>query len=301
VGVLVDAARAEFEAVHGVIPGSELAILGLGRMGGGVLTHASDLDLVFLFSGDFSGESDGGRPIGSTLYYNRLSQRAIAALSVPTAEGALYEIDTRLRPSGEQGPPAASFDSFERYQCESAWTWEHMALARARAIYGKPEAREEIEGIVRRALTAPRDAEKLRVDVLEMRATMADHKPGKGPLDIKLLRGGLVDLEFIVHFLQLREGKGLDPDLGKAVRVLVAEGLVPQALIETHDTLTRFLIAARLLAPDGSEPPPSAAEALARACGYRDWDDTTGQLAAARSEVAKAWQATFGETLEIET
>jgi glutamate-ammonia-ligase adenylyltransferase len=120
-------------------------------------------------------------------------------------------------------------------------------------------------------------------------------------LDIKLLRGGLVDLEFIVHFLQLREGKGLDPDLGKAVRVLVAEGLVPQALIETHDTLTRFLIAARLLAPDGSEPPPSAAEALARACGYRDWDDTTGQLAAARSEVAKAWQATFGETLEIET
>ena len=301
VQVLGDAARAEFEAVHGKVPGSALAILGLGRMGGGVLTHASDLDLVFLFSGEFSGESDGARPIGATLYFNRLSQRVIAALSVPTAEGALYEIDTRLRPSGEQGPPAASFDSFARYQGEQAWTWEHMALARARAIYGASDDRQRIEAIVRDALRADREIGSLREAVLDMRATMARHKPGKGPLDVKLARGGLVDLEFLVHFLQLRDGAALHPDMSRALEVLVCDGVLPESLPAAHETLSRFLIAARLLAPDGSEPPPSAAQALAKACGYGDWNETKAALAAAREDVARAWQATFGEELEIET
>jgi hypothetical protein len=99
---------AEFEATHGRIPGGELVVLGLGRLGGGRLTHASDLDIVYLFTGDFGAESDGRRPLGATLYFNRLAQRISAALSVPTAEGALYEVDTRLRPQGTQGrwPPA---------------------------------------------------------------------------------------------------------------------------------------------------------------------------------------------------
>src|SRR5690606_30298578 len=156
----------------GRIPGSELVILGLGRMGGGALTHASDLDLIYLFSGEHGAESDGARPLGATLYYNRLGQRVSAALSVPTAEGALYEVDTRLRPSGEQGPLAVSFDSFARYQKEQAWTWEHMALTRARTLHGSPPARAELETIIGEVLRAPRDAEKLHADVREMRETM---------------------------------------------------------------------------------------------------------------------------------
>src|SRR4029077_10266345 len=142
-------------------PDSELVILGLGRMGGGALTHASDLDLVYLFTGDFADESDGGRPLGGQCYYNRLGQRVTGALSVPTAEGALYEVDTRLRPSGDQGPLAVSFDSFARYQQEQAWTWEHMALCRARPLYGSAPAREELCGIIDEVLTTPRDAGKL--------------------------------------------------------------------------------------------------------------------------------------------
>jgi [glutamine synthetase] adenylyltransferase / [glutamine synthetase]-adenylyl-L-tyrosine phosphorylase len=297
--VLADAARAEFERSHGRIAGSELAILGLGRMGGGALTHASDLDLVYLFTGDFHAESDGRRALGATPYYNRLCQRVTGALSVPTAEGALYEVDTRLRPSGDQGPLAVSFDSFERYQKEQAWTWEHMALCRARPLYGSAETQDALCGIIRGVLTAPRDAAKLRAEVLEMRATMAQHKPGKGPLDVKLSRGGLVDVEFIVHYLQLREGKGLHPRLGEAIPALVAEALLPEAMIGAHAALGRLLVAARLLAPDAQVPPPAAQGVLAKACGCGDWDDVMANLAEARGQVAAVWRALFDEELEI--
>jgi glutamate-ammonia-ligase adenylyltransferase len=297
--VLTDAALADFRRTHGQVPGSEFVILALGRYGGGVLTHASDLDVVFLFTGDFAAESDGKRPIGATLYYNRLCQRVIAALSAPTAEGALFEVDTRLRPSGTQGPPAASLDSFERYQREQAWTWEHMALVRARPVYGSNMARQALSATIRAILQAPRDPATLRTAVLEMRATMAAHKPPAGPLDIKLARGGLVDLEFAVHFLQLREGIGLDPDLGVAVRVLAEAGLVPPELAEAQLTLTRFLVAARMLAPDSQVPPTAAREALARACACGDWDAVTAGLAAARAVVGATWRRTFGEELEI--
>ncbi|WP_226631803.1 bifunctional [glutamine synthetase] adenylyltransferase/[glutamine synthetase]-adenylyl-L-tyrosine phosphorylase [Novosphingobium profundi] len=299
--VLTRAASEEFAQRHGTIAGSEMVVLGLGRFGGGILTHASDLDLIYLFTGDFQAESDGERPLGATLYYNRLSKRAIAALSVPTAEGALYEVDTRLRPSGEQGPPAASLESFRQYQGEDAWTWEHMALCRARVLIGSPEARLAVEHEIARVLTRPRDPETLRGEVLEMRTRMAGHKPAKGPLDVKLARGGLVDLEFLVHHAQLASGRGLVPDLGEAIAALATHGLLPQDLGPAHDTLTRFLVAARLLAPDSQLPLPAARLALVRACGYGDWSELETALAGARNCVAQAWRDAFGEELEIET
>jgi Glutamine synthetase adenylyltransferase len=296
--VLTRATEDEFQASHGKVPASELLMLGLGRMGGGVLTHASDLDLVFLFTGEYQAESDGRRPLGATHFYTRLSQRVISALSVQTAQGALFEVDTRLRPSGAQGPPAASLDSFERYQTEQAWTWEHMALCRARTLYGSDEARGAVARVIRAVLTAPRELEKLRADVLEMRQTMASHKPPKGPLDVKLWRGGLVDLEFIVHFVQLREGQGLAPDLANAIRELADGSQISADLLHAHDVLTRFLVAARLLAPDSQIPCDAARMALVRTCGYGDWDELEAGLAGARAQVAAAWQQAFGETLE---
>jgi glutamate-ammonia-ligase adenylyltransferase len=299
--VLTDAALADFRRAHGDVPGSEFLILALGRFGGGVLTHASDLDLVFLFSGDFAAESDGKRPIGASLYYNRLCQRVTAALTAPTAQGALFEVDTRLRPSGAQGPPAASLDSFARYQREQAWTWEHMALARARPIYGSPDAQRALRETIDTVLLAPRDTGKLRADVLEMRGKMAAHKPPRGPLDIKLARGGLVDCEFVVHYLQLREGSGLDPDLGLAIDALVQAGLIEPGLAAAQATLTRFLIAARMLAPDAQVPLPAAREALAHSCACGDWDEVIATLIHARTVVAAAWTRAFDEELEITT
>jgi glutamate-ammonia-ligase adenylyltransferase len=298
--VLAGAATAEFEKLHGQIAGGELLVMGYGRLGGGVLTHASDLDLVFLFTGAHSAESDGPRPLGATLYFNRLAQRVIAALSVPTAEGALYEVDTRLRPSGAQGPIAVSLDAFDRYQRESAWTWEHMALARARVLYGPPAGRAELGAIIRSVLELPRDPARLLADVLEMRATMAEHKPAKGLLDVKLARGGLVDVEFITHFLQLRDHVALVPEIPAALAGLVGAGKLDPGIVGAHRALARFLVAARLLLPDGEEPPASAQAVLASACECADWTCVTDTLANAREAVAAAWTATFNEVLEIE-
>ena len=302
--VLGAAAVSEFATNHGVVPDSRLVVLGLGRLGGAALTHASDLDLVFLFSGDHMRESDGRRPLGGTLYYNRLAQRVIAALSVPTAAGALYDVDTRLRPSGAQGPIAVSLDSFERYQREDAWTWEHMALCRARPLFGTTEDRAELRAIIDRMLHAPRDAAKLREDVLHMRSEMAKHKPPKGPLDVKLARGGLVDLEFIVHYLQLREHMGLDPDLGRAIGALSAAGLLPPDLRAAYDLLVRLLIVVRLVAPDGMFPPEASRCIVANACcpesGGGDWNALLDAVRKARQRIAAAWKQVFGEELEIE-
>jgi glutamate-ammonia-ligase adenylyltransferase len=301
-----DATVAEFAAKHGRIVGSELLILGLGRLGGGALTHASDLDIVYLFTGDFAAQSDGLRPLGGTIYYNRLASRVSAALSVPTAQGALYEVDTRLRPQGNQGPLAVSCEAFGKYQREAAWTWEHMALARARVLYGSPGARAELEAVLGDVLLARRDKEALREAVLGMRTEMAKHKPPGGPVDAKLARGGLVDIEFLVHYLQLKgeaaDGtplartalRALDPDLATALEGLIAAGLIPANLAAPHALMSRMLVAGRLLAPDGREPPPSGARALARACGYESYAALLEAFAAARHEVAQAWKQILG-------
>ena len=295
-----EAAVAEFARRHGCIADSELMVLGLGRFGGGALTHASDLDIIYVFTGDSSAESDGEKPLGGTLYYNRLAQRVGAALSVPTAHGALYEIDTRLRPQGAQGPLAATLESFAKYQREAAWTWEHMALTRARVLVASETAGAQLAQIVDDVLRQDRDPKKLRADVLDMRAEMARHKPPKGPLDVKLMRGGLVDLEFLIHFLQLRERTGFDTDLGLAVRALASAGLLPSALVDAHDFLTRMLVAGRLLAPDLQMPSPVAAQSLARACKADNADALLQMLVTARQAVAQGWSAIFGEALEIE-
>jgi glutamate-ammonia-ligase adenylyltransferase len=166
-------------------------------------------------------------------------------------------------------------------------------------LHGSPAARAELEAIVAGVLTQPRDPAKLRADVTEMRATMARHKPAKGPLDVKLARGGLVDVEFLVHYLQLRDGQGLFPRLGMAVPALVEAGSLPETMIAAHGTLGRLLVATRLLAPDAQLPPPAAQGVLAKACGYGDWNDVMAQLAEARRTVAAVWHALFGETLEV--
>jgi glutamate-ammonia-ligase adenylyltransferase len=297
--VLGRAAIDEFTLNHGVVAACDLAILGLGRLGGAALTHASDLDLVFLFSGDHAAESDGRRPLGATLYYNRLAQRVIAALSVPTAAGALFEVDTRLRPSGAQGPISVSLESFERYQCEDAWTWEHMALCRARPLFGTAADRAALSAIIARVQDRRRDVAKLRSEVLEMRATMAEHKPPKGPLDVKLARGGLVDLEFIVHFLQLRDHVAHTPHLGQAVQLLEEQDLLPVGARAAHDLMTRLLVVVRLVAPDGMYPPEASRGIVARSCGLESWDALLDALHQARLCVALAWSQVFDIELEI--
>jgi glutamate-ammonia-ligase adenylyltransferase len=292
---LATATVAEFEAAHGRIADGELLILALGRFGGGALSHASDLDIVYLFTGDHLAESDGPKPLGATHYFNRLAQRVSAALSVPTAAGPLYEVDTRLRPSGGQGLLAISLDSFARYQRESAWTWEHMALARARPVFGSPSARAALDAIIAETLERERDAPQLIADAVKMRGDIARHKPPAGPLDVKLMDGGLVDLEFVVHVTQLRYRTGFSPRLDAAIAALVAAGLLPAAIGPAHDLLTRVLLAMRLMSPTATEPGPAARQAIARACGVADWAALLAVLDEARQSVGEAWRRIAAE------
>jgi len=289
---LADAARAEFEAAHGRVPGGELMILGLGRLGGMALTHASDLDLIFLFDAPDEAVSDGKRALGATDYFNRLAKRVVAALSVATAAGPLYDVDTRLRPQGEKGMLAVRLDAFETYQRGEAWTWEHMALLRARPLYGTEGGRAKLAAIIARVLGMARDPAKVRADAAKMRADMASHKPPAGPLDIKLGAGGLVDLEFAVHTLQLVHRIGFDPRLEVAIGALAEAGLIDAQADPDLRLLSRILVTSRLVAPDGGAPEEESRALVAEVCGHADWASLLEAHDAARQRIADLWAKT---------
>ena len=287
---LGDAAVREFGQVHGRFPGGELVVLGLGRLGGCALTHASDLDLIYLHSG-VQGTSDGKKPLGPNDYFNRLASRVTAALSVPTAAGPLYEVDTRLRPEGATGMLIVSLEAFEQYQRNQAWTWEHMALCRARPVFGSPEVRARAAAIISGVLRMPRDREVVIRDAIKMRAEMERHKPPQSKLDVKLGPGGLVDLEFAVHVLQLTEHIGLDPRLDIALEELVSHSLVDETIIEAQRLLTRMLVMMRLVAPGNIKPTAETWQLVAETCGAASWDALLAEHDAARQSVSDLWTA----------
>ena len=295
ISVLASATVAEFEKVHGKVPGSELLILGLGRLGGEALTHASDLDLVYLFSGTHEAESDGPRPLRATDYFNRLAPRVTAALSVPTPAGPLYEVDTRLRPSGRDGMLAVSLEGFEKYQSEQAWTWEHMALLRARPLFGSQDGRARLQAVIDATLRRPRDRARTIADAVRMRREIAQHKPPSGPFDIKKGEGGLIDLEFAVQTLQLTTGIGLHPHLEEALADLAAAGLVGEDIDPALRLLTRMLVMFRLVAPRAEEPPEATRPLVAEACGLPDWDSLLAAQAEARQRIAGLWARVAAE------
>lgn len=196
----LNAVTAEFAQRHGRIAGGRVALLGMGKLGSRELTAGSDVDLILLYDHDADAEeSDGEKPLAPSHYYTRMTQRLIAAVSAPTAEGVLYELDLRLRPSGNKGPVATHVDAFKKYQRQDAWTWEHMALARARTIGGDAALCAEVETEVAAILALPRDAAKVMAEASEMRAMIEKEKPPRDLWDIKLIPGGLIDLEFIAQ------------------------------------------------------------------------------------------------------
>jgi [glutamine synthetase] adenylyltransferase / [glutamine synthetase]-adenylyl-L-tyrosine phosphorylase len=287
---LADAAVAEFEEAHGRFPGAELVILGLGRLGGGVLTNASDLDIIYLFTDPTADQSDGRKPLGPANYFNRLANRVTTALSVPTPAGPLYEVDTRLRPQGSKGMLVVSFEAFADYQRKEAWTWEHMALARARPVFGSERARASASALIDEILRRRYDPAVLAADAAKMREEISQHKPASGPLDTKLGPGGLVDLEFAVHVLQLTHKKGLDPNLEKAVGLLENAGFVDTKIIDAQRLLTEMLITIRLVAPQTTTPSEESCELMARACGAETWSDLLARHDEARQSISQLWE-----------
>ena len=201
---VLTATAAELEALHGRVPGGRVALLAMGKLGSEELTAASDLDLILLYDHDRDAlQSDGRRPISPNQYYARLTQRLVTAITAPTAEGTLYDVDFRLRPSGNAGPLATRIDAFERYQREEAWTWEHMALTRARVVASTGDLRLEAERVIAETLCRQRDPQKVLADAADMRARLEQEKGSADPWNRKRAPGGLVDLEFIAQTLRL--------------------------------------------------------------------------------------------------
>ncbi len=287
----LDAAEAAFAARHGGFGERRFLILGMGRLAGRELSVRSDLDLVMIYD-DLPPDlvSDGPKPLPAPTYFVRLTQRVVAAVTARTAEGALYEVDMRLRPSGNAGPVAISLDAFGRYQATQAWTWEHMALTRARVVAGPAALAARVEDTIRRVLTTPRDADALRADVVAMRRRIADQHPGDGPWDLKYVRGGLVDIEFLAQYLQLREAARvpsvLNPNTRAALAGLSEAGVLAAAdhtaLAEAH-RLFQAVQSFLRLTTDGPGDLDGASPALLRALG-RILAVATGEAALAEAE-----------------
>ena len=298
--------REEFAGHHGLLGDGAMAVVGLGKWGGRELTENSDLDLLFVYDNPQGLEhSDGQRPLAVSQYFARLSQRLISALSALTSEGKLYEVDMRLRPAGNAGPIASSFEGFGNYQREAAWTWEHMALTRARVITGSEGLTARLEAAVGEILTARRDDAQLVVDVADMRERLERGHPPGPVWDVKYLRGGLIDVEFIAQYLQLRHAHE-DPGVLSTSTVGALERLGRAGFLEADST--RFLIGAdrlwrnvqgvlRLTVAgtfDEAEAPVGLKTTLARAAGALSFAALKDEMTATAERV----RALFIERIE---
>ncbi|SHN62260.1 bifunctional [glutamine synthetase] adenylyltransferase/[glutamine synthetase]-adenylyl-L-tyrosine phosphorylase [Bradyrhizobium erythrophlei] len=291
----------QFAAQYGRIKGQETAILAMGRLGSREMTAASDLDLILLY--DFDSEhpdSDGVKSLHGAQYFARFTQRLISAFTTRTNYGVLYDIDMRLRPSGRAGPVASHVDAFAEYQEKEAWTWEHLALTRARVISASPQFRDKIEGVIREVLTRPRDASSVAIDVADMRRAIALEKGENDVWDLKLVAGGLVDIDFIAQYLQLAYANE-KPDILNVNTLEVLDnaarlGVLPAASAEVlrsaallyHD-LTQIL---RLCVSDKFEPEAAGEDLLqimARAGDAPDFSSLQARVKETQGDVRRVF------------
>ncbi|MEA2867392.1 MAG: [glutamine synthetase] adenylyltransferase / [glutamine synthetase]-adenylyl-L-tyrosine [Bradyrhizobium sp.] len=296
-----------FAAQHGHIKGQETALLAMGRLGSREMTASSDLDLILLYDFDHEQpDSDGERSLHGAHYFARFTQRLISAFTTRTNYGVLYDVDMRLRPSGRAGPLASRIDSFAQYQEREAWTWEHMALTRARVISSSSEFRAKIEKIIREVLTRRRDAASIATDVADMRRAVALEKGEDDVWDLKYAAGGIVDIDFIAQYLQLVHAAD-KPDILDVNTLHVLDnaarlGVLPQSAAEVlrpaarlyHD-LTQIL---RLCVSDKFKPETSGEDLLrmmARAGDAPDFSSLEARVTETQTEVRRVFLALVGK------
>ena len=244
VAALFPVVAAEFARRHGPPPGRGAVVLGMGSLGARQLNAASDLDLIVIYDAAAAESSDGPKPLATRPYYARLTQAMITALSAPTSAGRLYEVDMRLRPSGRQGPVATSVQSFRDYQLSEAWTWEHLALTRARVIAGYgPDAAAlgaEVEALRVEVLESRGNNPRVLPDLAEMRARIFAAKAPDGAWEAKIGRGRLQDIELLAQSFALRAGASARAAPAQ-LRAGPRAGLVARDQAETLAAARRFL------------------------------------------------------------
>lgn len=301
---MLAAVTQEFEATHGEMPGGQYAILAYGKWGSRELTVGSDLDLIAIYDVPDDAHSDGPRPLGAAVYYVRLTQRLITALSIQTGEGRLFETDMRLRPSGDDGPIAVHIGALRQYLHKDAWTWEKMALTRARCAVGAQDLSREFEALRRDILAQPRERAVHLQDVADMRRRIEVSKIGAGLWDVKLCPGGMVDAEFIAQGLSLLYGAD---DAIAAARApaeqFSALATVDELSVETCGALSNaadFWLSAqwtvRLLELSNELlESRQACQTFASALGYADYDALEADRDSTAAFVQNAFKAVFGE------
>lgn len=287
VRAMADAAETECISRFGPPPGA-WCVCAMGKLGGQAMTAGSDLDLMVIYE-----PSDAD---GSTVWFTRFTQRLITALSAPTAEGLLYEVDMRLRPSGRSGPVAVRLSGFERYHKEDAWTWEHMALTRLRPVADRDGLGERVLGIVEDVVSGPHDETTVCDDIYQMRLRLEQEKPDTGLWDLKMGYGGLVDLEFCVQqgLLVTPEGQKTGAwKLSEAIGRLSSLGWFSNEEAEKLEHARLFLTSLQqvqrlALAKPTDEILPVLQDRYARAVGVEDrFDVLEDQLKILKKQVAE--------------
>ena len=292
---------AQFVAKHGVTQGRGAAVLAMGSLGAGRLNAMSDLDLIVIYDADGDAASDGPKPLATRTYFARLTQALVTALSAQMPEGRLYEVDMRLRPSGRAGPVATSLAAFETYQRDAAWTWEHLALTRARAIAGAPDLLADIAAVRRAVLADKAAGDTVLADVADMRARIAAAKPPQGAWDAKIGAGRLQDIELLAQTACLRAGCGetdLEAQLQAGIGWLSAAESA--ALAQGYALFWRLQAAARLLT-GGALDPAELGEGGVRFILRETGMENTDALAAAMAETAATASAIIARLLEGKT
>jgi glutamate-ammonia-ligase adenylyltransferase len=305
----LDRVDADLAQRHGRVPGARVAVVALGKLGSCEMNARSDLDLMVVYDHDVSTDiSDGERPLHVSEWHSRLTQRLISALTVPTRRGHLYEIDMRLRPSGNKGPLAVSLRSFREYQFTLAEPWEHMSMTRARPVAGDADLQQALRLLLGEIVGQRRDGAKLGEEVRSMRALIADAKGDAGHWDLKLAPGGLVDIEFIVQFMQLAHAHrypavlqvGTEAGLLSLGRAHVLDDETARCLINAHRLQMR-LAAMIALAADGVFNPDqhgaSFKQHLAKANDLPDFRVLERHLMDTQREVRHVFEQVLGPAL----
>ncbi|MFN3646793.1 MAG: glutamine-synthetase adenylyltransferase [Gemmobacter sp.] len=278
----------EFGRKHGPLPGAGAVVVGMGSLGAGRLNAGSDLDLIVIYDPAGVDQSAGPRPLATRAYYARLTQALVTALSAPMPAGRLYEVDMRLRPSGRQGPVATALAAFRDYQETEAWTWEHLALTRARPLAGNPALAEAVEAVRRAVLAAKGKGAQVRPDVADMRARLLAHKPGGG-WEAKAGPGRLLDIELMAQTCALIAGdpaRRTEAQLRAGLRAGVIGKAEEAALAAALRLLWQVQAAGRLLSL--AVPDPSRMGLGGRAFVLRETGADSAEALAARLETLAA-------------
>lgn len=304
---LAPAALAEAERVGGGFPG-EVAVVALGKFGSREMNARSDLDIMTLYRPSAPGAMSAIKGWAAETFYARFTQRLVAALSAPTAEGGLYPVDLQLRPSGTAGPIAVGLAGFELYHAGEAQTWEHLALTRARVAWASSAGfAGEVQGAIERVLRRPRNPDDTKGDVAAMRNLMTRERPASSFWDLKLSPGGLVDVEFAAQTLQLlhaAQGGPLAMDTAEALARMGGAGRAPAETLEAlqdawrlQQNLVQVLSLSLAKDADPSAEPPRLRAILADAGSQPDFAALTSRLVATRTLARAALEQVLGAGL----